>query len=238
MGVAYNPRIVTNGLVLALDAGNAKSYPGSGTTWTDLSGRGNNGTMFGSVPFTTDYTQCFDFATASGVSSPNSSLGFSLASAINSATGNYSFECWIKSSQTMSQQTLLSNAGGADGFRFGPGSNGVYILCGPTYTEGVVTWVSAYDTAKWHQVVAVFDRNGSQSSGSPRVNIYLDGKYQNYIALPSPQTSQSVVVGGIVKNPCCQIWTGKLSSLRVYANSLTATEVLTNFYAGRGRHNI
>ena len=45
MSVAYNPKIVTNGLVLALDAGNTKSYPGSGTTWTDLSGGGNNGTL-------------------------------------------------------------------------------------------------------------------------------------------------------------------------------------------------
>ena len=45
MGIAYNPRIVTDGLVLALDAGNSKSYPGSGTTWTDLSGNGNNGTL-------------------------------------------------------------------------------------------------------------------------------------------------------------------------------------------------
>tara|TARA_S200002703_G_scaffold144261_2_gene137821 strand:- start:3453 stop:4163 length:711 start_codon:yes stop_codon:yes gene_type:complete len=36
MAVGYNPRIVTDGLVLALDAGNTKSYPGSGSTWTDL----------------------------------------------------------------------------------------------------------------------------------------------------------------------------------------------------------
>jgi hypothetical protein len=33
---------ITNGLILNLDAGNASSYPGSGTTWTDLSGVGNN----------------------------------------------------------------------------------------------------------------------------------------------------------------------------------------------------
>jgi len=45
MGIAYNPRIVTDGLVLSLDAANTKSYPGSGTTWTDLSGNGNNGTL-------------------------------------------------------------------------------------------------------------------------------------------------------------------------------------------------
>jgi len=47
MGVAYNSSIVISGLVLCLDAANTKSYPGSGTTWTDLSGRGNNGTLTG-----------------------------------------------------------------------------------------------------------------------------------------------------------------------------------------------
>jgi len=43
--LAHSPRIITDGLVLCLDAGNPKSYPGSGTTWTDLSGNGNNGTL-------------------------------------------------------------------------------------------------------------------------------------------------------------------------------------------------
>ena len=39
------PEIVTDGLILNLDAGDPNSYPGSGTTWTDLSGNGNNGTL-------------------------------------------------------------------------------------------------------------------------------------------------------------------------------------------------
>ena len=38
MAFHYSPRVVTNGLVLALDAANPNSYPGSGTTWYDLSG--------------------------------------------------------------------------------------------------------------------------------------------------------------------------------------------------------
>jgi hypothetical protein len=45
MSAIGGPNIVDDGLVLALDAANVKSYPGSGTTWLDLSGNGNNGTL-------------------------------------------------------------------------------------------------------------------------------------------------------------------------------------------------
>ena len=37
--------IVTSGLIMNLDAGNTTSYSGTGTTWTDLSSTGNNGTL-------------------------------------------------------------------------------------------------------------------------------------------------------------------------------------------------
>lgn len=46
MAIAYNAKIVTSGLVLALDAANIKSYPGSGTAWNDLSGNATNGVLY------------------------------------------------------------------------------------------------------------------------------------------------------------------------------------------------
>ena len=49
--LAHSPSIVMNGLVLCLDAANTKSYPGSGTTWTDLSGNGNTGTLVNGVGY-------------------------------------------------------------------------------------------------------------------------------------------------------------------------------------------
>jgi hypothetical protein len=45
MAFANGGRIVTDGLVLSLDAGDRNSYPGTGTVWTDMSGNGNNGTL-------------------------------------------------------------------------------------------------------------------------------------------------------------------------------------------------
>lgn len=53
MSFDNGPRIVTNGLVLALDAADRNSYPGSGTVWTDVSGNNNNFTLNNSPTFST-----------------------------------------------------------------------------------------------------------------------------------------------------------------------------------------
>ena len=55
MGLAHSPSIVTDGLVLCLDAANTKSYPGSGTTWTDISGKGYDGTLTNGPTFSSNY---------------------------------------------------------------------------------------------------------------------------------------------------------------------------------------
>jgi hypothetical protein len=51
MGLSHSPKIVTDGLVLYLDAANPKSYPGSGTTWFDLSGKANHATLVNAPTF-------------------------------------------------------------------------------------------------------------------------------------------------------------------------------------------
>ncbi len=55
MATGYNPKIVTDGLVVCLDAADRKSYPGSGTTWTDRSGNGYDGELFNSPTFTSNF---------------------------------------------------------------------------------------------------------------------------------------------------------------------------------------
>jgi len=57
MGLNHSPRIVTDGLIFAVDAANLKSYPGSGSTWFDLSGNGNHLTLTGSPVFTSGVAQ-------------------------------------------------------------------------------------------------------------------------------------------------------------------------------------
>ena len=70
MAFNFSPKVITDGLVLYLDAANSISYPRSGTTWSDISRGGNNGTLVngptfdssngGSIVFdgTNDYIEC------------------------------------------------------------------------------------------------------------------------------------------------------------------------------------
>lgn len=65
--------LVTNGLQMHLDAGNASSYSGTGATWTDLSGNANHGTLYGAPVYTSGTTGNFTFT--GGSSSGTQSVG-------------------------------------------------------------------------------------------------------------------------------------------------------------------
>jgi hypothetical protein len=75
--------IVTSGLTLNLDASNATSYPGTGTTWNDLSGNGYNATMQGSAPFTSAGQQSyFGYSNSSGYFTGNNNLTSKISTAL------------------------------------------------------------------------------------------------------------------------------------------------------------
>lgn len=65
MALSHSSKIPTSGLVACLDAANPKSYPGTGTTWTDITGNGNNGTMTG-VTFETEGGGCMETTGVTG----------------------------------------------------------------------------------------------------------------------------------------------------------------------------
>jgi hypothetical protein len=65
MSVVAGPHIVEDGLVMALDAANPKSYPGTGTTWFDISANSNNATLY-SVTHKSDNEFVFDDGALTG----------------------------------------------------------------------------------------------------------------------------------------------------------------------------
>lgn len=87
-----------NGLVLCLDAGNTKSYPGSGTTWTDLSGRGNTGTLTNGPTYSSANGGSIVFDGTNDYVSTNYTQ--------TSVTG-YTIDVWFKSTDTGTQNPFV-----------------------------------------------------------------------------------------------------------------------------------
>jgi hypothetical protein len=223
--------------VLYLDAGITTSYPGTGTTWTDLSGNGNNATMYGSVPFETDVVPDFNFSTVtSSVPSGNVAygalLGFTFVSNMVTRTGDFTFSTWVKNPPVSSQLGMFSNAGGADGYRFGVGLSGVYMLVGPPYTEGTISFLTPLQSNVWSNVVTVFKRSES------KVLVYLNGVYQNTANIPASQTIMVNTTPGIVRSQCCSLYTGKISSFSVYNAVLTSSEITQSFNILKSRYGL
>jgi hypothetical protein len=133
---------------------------------------------------------------------------------------------------------MFSNAGGADGYRFGIGTNGIYYLIGPTYTEGGIGFLSTLSTTIWYNVSVIYDRSGTNNAGTPQMQLYLNGAFQNVGSMPSSQTSMNNGAPGLVRNPCCGLYTGKLAIFTAYNRALSAAEVLQNFNALQGRYGI
>ena len=241
MSISYNPKILTNNLVLYLDAGNSqKSYAPSSTVWYDLSNNNNTATMIGSVPFSTDGSGSFDFATITGSYSLDASLGFSFASNMIPTTGSFTLSCWVKNPpSSVGQCGLFANAGGADGYRFGVGLNGVYVLnsgaSGVGYSEPTLTFLSTLSASLWYNVTVVFDR----ANATPQWRSYLNGVHQNTTNMAvGANTAFSNTPPGLVRSACCGLYNGKLSIFSAYSRSLTEDEIRQNFNALRGRFNI
>ena len=74
MAINYSPKIIRDGLVLCLDAANPKSYPGTGTAWTDLSGSGNNGTLVNGPVYSSANGGSIDFDGSNDYSSLSSNI--------------------------------------------------------------------------------------------------------------------------------------------------------------------
>ena len=94
-GFANNAPIVTDGLVFYVDAGNSKSYPGSGTTWTDLIG-GNKGSL-------TNMDATNHSSTNGGIFTFDGGDEYvDYGDVINIGTNDFTISVWVRLSSTIS----------------------------------------------------------------------------------------------------------------------------------------
>jgi len=232
MALSHSPKIVTDGLVLCLDAGDGKSYGGSGTTWTDRSGNGNNGTLTNGVTFSSDnggsivYDGAGDVVTVTR----NSSL---------SPTDEITQEAWFNLDVTGTRVYI--------GLQYGTSSSNSYAL----WNSNTATWNGLIRNSSGMDIIQ-YSRAINISSWYHFVHTYNGSNQRLYINAELVQTK--AVTGSIEYNSnnteitigadyngsgyntgITAVVDGKQPIARIYNKSLTPDEVLQNYNATKGR---
>ena len=236
MAVGYNPRIVTDGLVLALDAGNTKSYPGSGTAWTDTVGD-NNGTLTNGPTYSSDDGGSIVF------DGTNDYVQLSASSDLNFGTGNFTIEGWFNKGATTSLQTLLCSNKYYTG-----GNNGNWILRISSATQIALAtydgtgnleyteFSASTSVDTWHHFALV-----REGTGTNETKFYLDGVLKGSMTVSKSLTdagTNGLRIGEESDSaPGNAPFNGKISNVKLYkGKALTETEVLQNYNANKGRY--
>jgi len=230
MATFGGPNTVETGLIVSVDAANPLSYPGSGTTWRDLSGNSKNGTTSGAT-YGSQNGGVFNF---DGV---NDTISFGTGNTFFPLT-NFTIDLWTQSKGTV---PTTGTTPGLFGFTFGIRAyfdltNRVVLsissgssLQNLTYTHGN----NIRDDGSWNNIV--FQSTPTNSY------IYLNGELKASRSLTWlgdtiwPTNTWNL---GRDNNNSNQFFTGSIASYKMYNAALTLPQIQQNYNALRGRFGI
>lgn len=218
MAFANGPVIVRDGLVLSLDAADRNSYPGSGTTWNDVSGNGYNGTLTNGPTFSSVNGGYFSFDGTNDYTSTTFTVP-----AQNTGT-SFSWNCWVYPTRNNSADIFIGNRNTVLNFIKLTSNNFEYY---PLSTNALI-FGGAMTINVWQNICIVknltnfiYYKNGSQlatGSSSESVN------------------SNAFYIGG--DNTAGEYAQGRVATATVYNRALSATEILQNYNAQKSRFNL
>jgi len=226
----FPSELVTDGLVLNLDAGDPRSYPSSGTTWTDLSGNGNNGEII-SCGYSNENGGRFDF-----VPTNNSRIA---VDNFNDISSSYTVEIWFKSDEVVNYRNICDMNYGVHQLNTGPrleqDSTGTLIW----YTTASITGTnlntinlsSTLVAGTIYHAVITYDSKNKTYSG------YLNGNQS--IANQTQLYGGDIPFDGIklgVGYNNTRFFDGAIYSFKIYNRALSAAEVAQNYDALRVRY--
>lgn len=245
MSNQYGPRIVTNGLVLCLDAGNSKSYPGSGTAWNDLASN-ISGSLVNSPIYSSNDKGYFTF---DGVDEY-----YSVVSGIPARTNTLTNDIWVyptsltggengNSTLIRMPSTVRQDGSSAD-FIFTIQNIGGPLARINTEIRNLAntgyqplessTIISAN---KWYNIVQVINT----TAGNFR--LYVNGVLivNRSIDIYTMITSGAIQIaqqGTNTASAFARRLTGRVASVKLYGTALSASEVLQNYNATKGRFGL
>ena len=227
MAFSHSPKVVTDGLVLCLDAADKVSYPGSGTAWSDLSGNGNDGTLTNGPTFDSGNGGSIVF------DGSNDYINVDGHSSINFGSGEFTYEVWYKTDAS-SERGLICKYGSGDIWF---ATNGSALRCGIRDSSNNelnfypgLSGVTCNDD-EWHH--SAMARSGQY------VYVYIDGQYSSTgdnSSVGSTDSGGNTYIGALT--PGAWEFDGEIAIARIYNRCLSAAEVLQNYNAQRSRFGV
>ena len=220
----FAPNVVIDSLQFYVDAGQVSSYPGTGTTWYDISGNSRNLTMNGLTYNSADggYIQFSGSNTAESSSyTINLSNGFTVESVAKFSGSNY--EGLFAFNSQMSSDYINVQAQGGSNIRW-------EVESGQSLTS-----TGTLSSNTWYHFTCVYEGDSNNTSGTAR--IYINGVENNTTSLNSNRVGQnqtSVFILGLWDG----YLTGNIALSRMYNRVLTPMEVLQNFNATKNRYGL
>ncbi len=217
MSLSHSPSLVLSGLSLCLDAANRKSYPGSGTTWTDLSGNGNNGTLVNGVGYNSSNLGSLVF---DGV---DDFITLSFATTSGQAV---TYAGWLYSTETTATYRNFVDSG-AIGFGYVNPMIWWDISGRIEFDQGSYITPNAFRN-QWVYVAL------SKPSGSSSASYYVNGVL---VGTGSAYTTPALTPTWF-NRAAAQTWKGNSSNVQVYNRALTPQEIQQNYNALKGRFGL
>jgi len=230
MSFNYSPKIVTNGLVLCLDAANTRSYVSGSTTWNDLTGNFNNGTLTNGPTFNTGSLGSIVF---DGADDYVSVTDTTILDIIEDKT----LSCWVNFPSDANCGIVGKSSSATFGMAlgYGWGGNGFMALAWNSANAPYIAKDAGRDYGKWiylnavqlgnTRYIYVWDAQGlrtSSYSGGTHTwnnNVPLMIGNANNGSNPSPSNT-------------------RISGVAAYNRALSAQEILQNYNATKGRFGI
>lgn len=226
-------QVVTNGVVLALDAADPNSYPGSGTTWADISGNSNNGTLINGPTFSSTKGGSIVF---DGVDDR-----VSRSQALNTGQ-NFTVSAWIYPTLLgTTRRAIVGNSYnyiGRNGWFISTGSglNTFFLSVGADSSFRVAA-ANTLTLNMWQYITGVV------TDGGGSITLYLNSN--------ATTTAASVITSGTITYSQPQLnigfrdvggttdpYTGNIATVQVYNRALSASEVQQNYNAQKTRFGL
>ncbi len=215
MSFSNGPATVTNGLVLALDAADKNSYPGSGTSWFDLSGNNNTGTLTNGPTFNTgsggsivfDGTNDFITGGLTTITSETKIIWFNGNNFLNSNKYLIDLGSNIHWIQVYLNKIRAGNSGGN------------FLDGNQTLTQNT-----------WYCVAVTTDNISNKK-------IYINGILDAQTTLTNISFPTTYNIGRYGGNLNYN-WGGNIANVQIYNRALTTSEILQNYNATKTRFGL